>query len=255
MIAYTRPVPASINECELTHLARRPIDLGRARAEHARYEEALAIAGAEVQRLPAADSLPDSVFVEDTAIVLDDVAVIARPGAASRRPEVDAVREALARHRPLAELRGPATLDGGDVLVLDRRIVVGLTARTTQAGVDALRSVLAPRGYRVDALEVRGCLHLKSAVTRAGAGALVLNPNWVDGAAFSDWDCIAVDPAEPHAGNVLWLGDWLIMPDAHPRTADRLAARNLATLLPVPASELALAEGGVTCGSLIVRET
>jgi dimethylargininase len=253
VIAWTREVPSTIGRCELTHRAREPIDVMVARVEHARYEEALRMAGIDVQRLPALDDDPDAVFVEDTAVVLDEVAVIARPGAASRRPEVQTARAALARHRPLVSIESPATLDGGDVLVLERDVLVGLSGRTNAEGVAQLAALLAPHDYRVRGVAVRGCLHLKSAATRSGPRTVVVNPEWIDAAEFAGWNVINVDPQEPHAANVLWLGAVTIVADGHPRTRKRLARSAGAELVPVPAGELAKAEGGVTCCSLLLR--
>ena len=252
MIAFTRAVPSTIVGCELTHLQRAPIDLAVAVEQHERYEAALRGAGISVTRVPARDDLPDSVFVEDTAIVLNEIAVLTRPGATTRRGEVESVREMLAAHRPLASIAEPATLDGGDVLVLDRDVYVGLTARSTLSGVQQLRAILSPLGYTVRAVPVGGCLHLKSAVTRAGSRLLVLNPEWVDPGTFDGWEAQPVDSREPHAANVLWLGSVTIVPEAFERTNARLARATDAKLVPVPASELAKAEGGVTCCSLIL---
>lgn len=253
MIAFTRAVPPSITRCELTHLAREPIDIDVARAQHDRYENALRAAGLDVTRLPDRDELPDAVFVEDTAVVFDEIAVLTRPGMESRRPEVESVREALAAHRPIATIEAPATLDGGDVLVLDRDVLVGLTPRSNIPGVQALRALLEPFGYEVRAVPVRGCLHLKSAVTRAGTRTLVINPSWVDPALMPGWEIVAVDAREPHAANVLWLGSTTIVAEAFERTNAALARATDNQLVAVPASELAKAEGGVTCCSLIVR--
>ena len=250
-IAYTRAVPATITSCQLTHVAREPIDLDEARRQHELYESALRMAGLDVNRVAARDDLADSVFIEDTAVVFDDVAVLTRPGAASRRGEVDGVREALVRHRQLAAIEAPATLDGGDVLVLDRDVFVGLTPRSTISGMQQLRSRLEPFGYSVRGVPVRGCLHLKSAVTRAGERKLVINPSWVDPALFEGWEMVTIDPREPCAANVLWLGGTTIVADAFPHT-NAILSRHGVTLLPVPASELAKAEGGVTCCSLLM---
>ena len=254
MIAFTRAVPSTIVGCELTHLEREPIDLAVAVEQHDRYEAALREAGITVMRVPARDDLPDSVFVEDTAIVLDEIAVMTRPGAKKRREEVETVRELLAGHRPLASIAEPATLDGGDVLVLDQQVYVGLTARSSLSGVQQLRAVLSPLGYTVQGVPVGGCLHLKSAVTRAGKRLLVANPEWVDPRVFEGWDVLPVDATEPHAANVLWLGSVTIVPEAFARTNARLARATDAKLVPVPASELAKAEGGVTCCSLILND-
>jgi len=253
VIAFTREVPSSITRCELTHLAREPIDVMVARVEHARYEEALRGVGVEVRRLPPADDLPDAVFVEDTAVVFDELAVMTNPGAASRRPELGSVAEALGAFRELRQVEPPATLDGGDVLVLDDDVVVGLTARTNHEGVARLAAILEPYGYRVRGLEVSGCLHLKSAVTRAGPRTIVLNPEWVRPADFPGWNVIRVDPGEPYAGNVLWLGAATIVPEGHPRTRKRISRSAGVETVSVPAGELAKAEGGVTCCSLVLR--
>jgi dimethylargininase len=206
-----------------------------------------------VRHIAPRHDLPDSVFVEDTAVVLDALAIITRPGASCRRPETDAVSEALASHRKVVRMEAPATIDGGDVLVLGTQIFVGRTARTNQAGVDQLRTLAEPFGYAVSGIDVRGCLHLKSAVTRLDENSVILNPDWVDRARFGEWRIVTVDPSEPHAANVLWLGQHVILPQEFPRTTARIAAASPAHLLPVPAGELARAEGGVTCGSLIVR--
>lgn len=251
-IALTREVPPSIVHCELTHLDRTPIDVARARAEHAAYERVLADVGLTVQRVPPAPDLPDSVFIEDTAVVLGEIAVITRPGAASRRPEVPPVAAALAAWRPLQAIDAPGTLDGGDVLVLEEEIVVGRSRRTNDEGIAQLGRLLAPLGLRVRAIPVTQCLHLKSAVTRIGPRALAINPAWIAAAAFPDWELVEVDPAEPWAANVLWVGDALVVSTAHPRTAERLSRRGWA-VHTAPAAELAKAEGGVTCSALIVR--
>ena len=253
MIAFTRAVPSSITRCALTHLSREPIDVDVARAQHERYESALRDAGVDVTRLADRDELPDAVFVEDTAVVFDDIAVLTRPGMESRRGEVESVREVLAAHRPLATIEAPATLDGGDVLVLDREVLVGLTPRSNILGVQQLRALLTPLGYEVRAAPVRGCLHLKSAVTRAGTRTLVVNPSWVDPALMPGWETVVVDAREPQAANVLWLGSTTIVAEAFERTNAALARATDSQLVTVPASELAKAEGGVTCCSLLVK--
>jgi len=264
LLAFTRAVPPSIGRCELTYIAREPIDYARAVQEHAAYEACLRALGCEVRRLPDAPDLPDSVFVEDTAIVFDDLAVITRPGAASRRPELDAMAAALGPHRRLAFIESPGTLDGGDVLVTPGRVFVGISGRTNPDGVRQLATHLAPLGLDVLPVPVSGCLHLKSAVTLAGhrpgargsQGAtsdtiLVINPAWVDPAVFAGLALIEVDPQEPAAANVLRIADRLVCAEAHPRTRQRLEAYGLPTVA-VPAAELAKAEGGVTCCSVML---
>jgi dimethylargininase len=180
------------------------------------------------------------------------VAVITRPGAPSRQPETTTVEAALVAHRPLIHVRAPATLDGGDVLVAGRRIYIGLSTRTSRAAIQQLADQLAPYGYEVIPLAFTGCLHLKSAVTRIAADLLLLNPAWVKADAFTGYRALAVDPAEPHAANALALGGAVIHPLQHARTRARLEAAGL-TVVTVPQVELAKAESGVTCCSLLVE--
>src|SRR5438046_9860916 len=120
LTAITREVSASINDCELSFHARKPIDVAKAIAQHKAYQDCLAELGVWVVSLPAEPELPDAVFVEDPAVVVDEVAVISVMGTPSRRPEADSLAHALSRYRPITFLRGPATLDGGDVLRVGR---------------------------------------------------------------------------------------------------------------------------------------
>lgn len=253
MLAFTRAAPASLARCELVHLARTPIDVARARAQHAGYERALAAAGCEVVRLPELPEQPDSVFVEDCAVVLDELAIATRPGARSRRGEVGSVAHALATHRALASIAAPATLDGGDVLALGRTLYVGLSRRTNAEGARQLRALVAPFGYALETLPVEGALHLKTALTRAGERALALNPRWIDAArlARGDWEIVEADPREPFAANVAYVREATLCAAAFPRTNDRLRARGIA-VREVELDELAKAEGGVTCCALLV---
>jgi dimethylargininase len=250
--AITRKVSDAIVRCELTYMPREPIDVGLALRQHEGYERCLAEIGCTVVSLPAEPDLPDAAFVEDTAVVVDEVAVTARPGVESRRPEVASVARALAQFRPTVAIEAPGTLDGGDVLCLGTRLFVGLSGRTNVAGIDQLRSAVAPFRYTVEALPVKGCLHLKSAVTQVAADTVVFNPRWVDGAAFEGLRRIEVDPAEPHGANALLVGGTVMYPAAFPRTAARLERAGI-PLVRLDLSELAKAEGAVTCCSLILR--
>ena len=250
LLALTRPVPDSLTECQLTHLERVPIDLGRARAQHEAYERALASLGCDVRHVPAAHDAPDSVFIEDTAVVLDEIAIVTRPGAPSRRAETAAVADALAPLRELATLSEPATLDGGDVLRLGRTVYVGVGSRTNASAVEQLDGIARRFGYAVRRVDVAECLHLKSAVTEIAPGLVLLNPEWVDERTFDGHRALYVDPAEPFAANVLRIQDTVVCAAAYERTAERLVQAGL-TLLEVDVSELAKAEAGVTCCSLI----
>jgi dimethylargininase len=250
-VAITRAVSSALAACELTHQPRVPIDVEVARAQHREYEAALAAAGYRVEQIDADGDMPDSVFVEDIAIVFDELAILTRPGADSRRREVPAIAAALAAHRPLHVIQPPATADGGDVLVAGRRVFVGRSTRTNDAAVTQMRRILDPFGYMVAATEVRECLHLKSAVTALDETRLLVNPRWIDPAAFDGFTLVEVAPEEPAAANVLRLADRIVVAKAYPRTAERIAALGFRVEL-VDASEFAKAEGAVTCCSLII---
>jgi dimethylargininase len=250
-IAITRAVSPALAQCELSFVDREPIDLAKANEQHAAYEDALRRAGCEVLQLPAEADYPDSVFVEDAAIVLDDVAVMTRPGAASRRGEVDSVARALRAFRPLLSLAAPATLDGGDVLRIGRTLFVGESARSNREGVAQLRALLAPHGYSVATLPIAGCLHLKSAVTLVDDGVLLVQPEWIDiGRLEGLGALIEVDPSEPHAANAVRIGDAVVYPSCFPRTRAKLEASGI-QVIAVDVSELQKAEGAATCCSLV----
>ncbi len=251
--AITREVSRSIIHCELTHLDRQTIDLDRARRQHGDYEARLEEMGCRIIRLPEETDLPDSVFVEDTAIVLDEVAVVLRPGADSRKPETASVENALKEYRKLIYITEPGTIDGGDVLRIGRTLYVGLSSRTNRPAVDQLQKMLAPFDYTVKEVEVQGCLHLKTAITQVGENAVLFNPNWVDGHSFKGMGLIAVDSEEPFAANTVWIDPFVLFPTSFPKTAERLERMGYRLKL-TDASELAKAEGALTCCSIIFDE-
>src|SRR5580693_1169074 len=237
LTAITRAVSPAIVDCELSFIPRQPIDLQIARAQHRAYEQLLAKLGARVISLPAEPDLPDSMFVEDPAIVLDELAVIFPLGTDSRRPEAATLAQALSKFRKLEYVTLPGTLEGGDVLRIGRKLFVGLTKRSNTEGIRQLAAILAPHNYEVRAVPVSGCLHLKSAVTSLGRNTLLANRPWFDAAAFAGYDWIDVDPAEPHAANALALGDTIIFPASFPRTRARIEARGF-HVTPLDISEL-----------------
>jgi dimethylargininase len=252
LIAITREVSRSIAQCELTHLSRVQIDLEKARTQHQCYRQALAELGCEVVNLAEQPELPDAVFVEDVAIVLDEYAVITRPGAESRRPETDSLARGLREYRRLGFIEAPGTLDGGDVLRVGKTLYVGLSGRSNRAAIDQLRALIAPYGYTVKAVEVSGCLHLKSAVSQVADNTLLVNPSWVKPANFGTLEWLEVDPAEAYAANTLLIGKSIIYPTSFPRTRRRLEQRGI-RVVPVDVSELQKAEGAVTCCSLVFK--
>ena len=249
-IAITRPVSRALAQCELTHLERREIDIDLARKQHASYEQALRDAGCEVRELEELDDFADSVFVEDTAIVLHNVAVLTRPGAKSRQGEIESMAAALADYRECVTIEAPGTLDGGDVLRLGRVLYVGASARSNAEGIDQLRRLVGSFGYSVEAVTMTGCLHLKSAVTQVAPELLLINPDWVDANCFAGYRILAVDTDEPFAANAVWLGDYVVYASSFPRTAERLRNAGI-DVRRVDMSETEKAEGGVTCCSVI----
>jgi len=250
LTAITRAVSPALANCEISFIERRPINLEKARQEHRAYEKLLEKHGARVISLPAEPTLPDSMFVEDPAIVLDEVAVIMPLGTASRRPEAVSLALALAKYRKLEYVALPGLMEGGDILRIGKKIFAGLSSRTNAEGIRQLEALLKPHGYAVIGVPVTGCLHLKSAVTYLGADTLLANRTWFDPAPFTGYQWIDVAPEEPHAANALALGGIVIFPASFPRTRARLEARNF-QVAPLDISELQKAESGLTCSSLL----
>ena len=260
LLAITRDISPNFNQCELTHFERTPIDLELARRQHHAYRAALRELGCEVIALPAEPDLPDSVFVEDVAIVLDEVAIITRPGADSRKPEAKLMAEALKPYRELRFIEVPGTVDGGDVLRVGRSLYVGISSRSNSSAIEQMQQHLAPFGYAVQGVEVTGCLHLKSAVTQVSEDTLLINPHWVDRAYFNDFRLVEVDPSEPGAANAVWVTPkeradrGVIYPSSFPNTQRRLIEAGVPVFI-VDASEVQKAEGAVTCCSLIFEKS
>lgn len=252
--AFTRAVSPRLADCELTHLERFPIDAALASAQHAEYERALVASGLEIVRLPDLQNAPDGVFVEDTALLLGEHAVITRPGARSRAGETSSTAAALAGEFELHCIeRGH--LDGGDVLRIGDRLYVGLSSRTDVDGIASLNDLVQPLGFCVIAAELRKCLHLKTAATFAGMSpdgtpVLIYAERSVDPRQFAGVEPVPVAADEPAAANCVRAGDRLILPCGNPKTADTLRRRGF-TLAEIDVSELQKAEAGVTCMSLI----
>ena len=241
-IAITRQISPRFNECEITHIERTPIDLEIASAQHEEYVRALKSLGCELMELPAEPDLPDSVFVEDAAFILPEVAIITRPGADSRKPETESIARVVSPYRKLVHLKEPATLDGGDVLVLGKKIFIGLSTRSNQEAIDQLNALLAEYGYSVTGVHLHDCLHLKTAVSRVDDQTLLINKNWLDLHHFENYRLIEVDPDEPFAANCLPVGESIIYPTTFPKTCARLEEAGY-TVVKVDVSELAKAEG------------
>src|SRR5580704_16473386 len=237
LTAITRAVSPAIINCELSFIPRQPIDLQIAREQHHSYEQLLEKLGTRVVSLASEPDLPDSMFVEDPAIVLDELAVISPRGTESRRLEAVSLAEAISKIRPLEYVALPGNLEGGDILRIGRELFVGVTKRSNAEGIRQLAAILAPHHYEVIPVPVTGCLHLKSAVTCHSRDTLLANRSWFDPSPFPGYDWIDVDPAEPHAANALSLANTVIFPASFARTRARIEAAAF-HVTPLDISEL-----------------
>jgi dimethylargininase len=250
MLALTHVPSPHLGHGLRTHLARVALDHDRAVQQHGEYCRLLQDCGATVRVLDVNRDLPDSTFIEDTAIVLDEVAVLASMGAAARRDEPAGVEPELAKYRELRRLEPPGTIEGGDVLCVGRTLLVGVSCRTSPAGVDAFEAIVRHYGYRVVPVAVGRCLHLKTACTALPDGSLLVNPSWLDGRALGGFKQVQVPEDEPWAANTLLVGGAVCLAAEHVQTAALLRHRGL-HVRTVPLSEFAKAEGGITCLSLL----
>ena len=250
LIALTRPVSPKMADCKLTFRKRQPIDIAQAARQHLDYEKALERAGCQLVQVVAAPDLPDSIFVEDCAIIFDELAIITNPGTPARRAELDGIVAALHPYRELHFILPPAIIDGGDVLTIGKKVWIGLSGRTNKAAAEQVQAILQPYGYKVQTVEVTKCLHLKSAVTRVAPNTLLLNPAWVEASHFKEFKTIHTCEEEPASANALLINDLVIYPVDYLLTAMRLSEAGIQLLL-VDSSEVIKAEGGVSCCSLI----
>jgi dimethylargininase len=247
--AFVRPPGESFAAAISSSGAR--IDVALARRQHAAYREALRAAGVEVIELPPSEDYPDSCFMQDPALVIGGRAVIARPGAASRQGEEALVAPLLRQRFPTAEIRAPGTLEGGDVLVLPGRIYVGRSDRTNAEGIRQLRAALHP--LPVEEIPVVGLLHLLTGVTYLGANTLLAVESMAGRPEFAGMQVLVVPQEEAYACNALGLGEFVVAPAGYEQTARLLEGHGF-RVLPVPVSEFAKADGGVTCLSLVWEE-
>jgi dimethylargininase len=250
LTAITRKVSSALAQCQLSFIERKPIALEKARAQHQAYEALLVDLGAKVISLPEEPELPDSMFVEDPAIVLNEVAVICPLGTEARRQEAPTIAAALEKFRKLTHIKLPGTLEGGDVLCLWKKVFVGATGRSNPEGIRQLAVILEHYGYDVTAVPVTGCLHLKSAVTSLGRNTLLANRVWFDWTRLAGFEWVDVDPNEPHAANALAIADSIVFPASFPKTRAMMEAYGF-KVLPLDISELQKAESGLTCSCLM----
>ena len=248
LTAITRGVGPTFGECNLEFLTRQPIDVARAVEQHRAYEDCLRDLGLDLVSLPANPEFPDGLFVEDPAIVLDEVAIVCRMGAEVRRKEAASLAEAVAKFRPLKWLEQPGTLEGGDVVRIGRTLYVGVSPRSNREGAEQLAELIRPYGYRVVPVKVKGCMHLKSACCSIGDDTVLANREWMEPGAFDEFRIL--DVPEAWAADVLRVGGAVIVPASFPRTQDLLETSGFRTR-SLDVSELQKAEAGVTCMSLI----
>lgn len=250
--ALLRAPAPQLMDGERTFIDREPIQFSVAQMQHEAYAAALLVLGISVEVLAPLPELPDSVFVEDTAVILDEIAILGQMGAASRKAEVEAMAPTLGRFRDVVSLPPPASLEGGDVIVVGKKILVGQSRRTNPAGIQALKAATAPWGYQVIAVPVHGCLHLKTACTALPDLRLLLNPRWVDVSPLSDFACCLTPQHEPWAACQLSVHDHVILDSCHEATIEMLHREDY-NVLPVDLSEFAKAEAGPTCMSLVFQ--
>lgn len=244
-----RDVPATFGRAIRPPGVHEVIDVDRARRQHAAYCATLERIGLELLRVPADDRFPDCCFVEDTAVVLGELAIIAAPGASTRRGETAAVEPVLGRHRQIRRIREPGSLDGGDVLRVGRRVFVGLSSRTNAEACAQLGMLLEEEGLEVVPVEVRGILHLKSACTHLGDDLITWLPGHLDESAFSGLQRIVVSADEAHAANCLALNGLVLVPAGAPRTRRAIEGAGL-EVIELDISEARKAGGGLTCSAI-----
>ncbi|WP_018150161.1 dimethylarginine dimethylaminohydrolase family protein [Leeia oryzae] len=250
-LIFTRQPAKELSGFEVTFVDRDSPDPVQAEKQHQAYGELLASLGHEVKVLPTADHLPDSIFVEDVAVLFPEVSVLTRPGAISRQPEVALIEQELQALGNVARIEAPATLEGGDVLRVDKLVFVGLTTRTNQAGIEQLAAILSEYGYTVIPVEVTGCLHLKTGITALDDETVLVNPAWLDVSAFAGFTHIMAEPDEPWAANVLRLGQQIVMNAASQKTQAKVRAAGF-DVHSADISEFMKMEAGLTCMSLVV---
>ena len=254
LTAITRGVSTSLRDCQLTFLQLTPIDLEKAIYQHEAYKQALAQLGVQLVSLPLEPDLPDAVFVEDTAVVVDEVAIVAPMGTAQRRPETKSLVPVLSCYRPLKFLPPQTSLEGGDVIRIGRTLFVGVSTRTNREGVTALQSIFQPYHYEVRPVEVTGCLHLTTGCSYIGRNTILANTSWVDVSAFEGFDIIDVNSVdEPWAPNTIVIGDVIMISSSFPATKAMLKKRGF-NVLSVDISEFEKAEAGLSCMSKIFND-
>ena len=217
--------------------------------QHEAYVRTLKALGLETIVLNALPGYPDATFVEDTAVVTPDVAIITNPGAEARRGEEDAIEPILASYRETVRIQAPGTVDGGDVLMVGTHFLIGISDRTNDEGAEQLGRILEEYGNTWTAVPVAAGLHLKSSVNYVGKRTLLVTEEFADLNELKGYDKIILDKAEEYAGNTLLIHDCLITPKGFPDTRKKLEAMGL-EIIELDVSEARKMDGGLTCMSL-----
>ena len=237
----------------ITSAAEGPPLLATALEQHASYAAALSACGLMLTILPADLRHPDGTFVEDVAIVTPAAAIVMRPGAASRAGETAAIAATLGRcYDSVAHITAPGTVDGGDVCETDSGFLIGVTARTNEAGARQLAGLLGDLGHAATVLDVRGCqglLHLKTGISYLGDGRLAVAAGLPPLAAFEAYEQVAVAAQESYAANCVRVNDRVLVAAGYPRFTDTLARLGYDPL-PLAMSEFRKMDGGLSCLSL-----
>jgi len=252
--AITRAVSRNITRCELTFRQRECVDYDKAVFQHEEYCALLRRCGAQVVTLEACDENPDCCFVADTAIVLDEMAILASMGAPTRRDEVSAITESIRTHREIVRLAPRARLDGGDVLVMGRHIFVGRSRRTDSEGIASLAQLVRPFGYTVTPVSVTGSLHLTTACSALNEETVLLNPHWIDAAPFAAYWVLPVPEDEPWAASTMRVGETMCVEAGAARTLE-LVSQHCRNVAVSDISEFRKAEGSLPCLSILFRNT
>lgn len=250
LTAITHIPSPSLNQCELTFLSPQPIDIDKAIIQHKSYCDMLRRCGLNVITLDKNSSLPDSVFVEDTALVLDELGLMMSMGIVSRQEEMRVIETELTKFRSIKNIKLPARLEGGDILRIDKSLYVGFTSRTNIKGVRALEESVKQYGYSVIGVNVPGCLHLKTGCTALDDQTILINPEWIDLKPFEDFNRIVVPNGEPFAANILRLGNTVCMHSGFVKTRQMVEQLGY-DIEVIDISEFLKAEAGLTCMSLI----
>ncbi len=251
--AVVGSVSRNINQCELTYRQREHIDYFKARAQLNEYSQALRTLNVDVIEAEAVDCYPDCCFVQDTAVVLDEICVIASMGASSRVGEVRSMETVLSRFRRIRRIMPPATLDGGDVIQLGRQIFVGASRRTNARGITRFKELVEPYGYKLTPVDVNGGLHLTTGCGIVNDETVIVNPRWLDADAFKGLRRLQVAEDEPWAANTIRVESTVCVEQHAPKTLDQIQPY-ISNVLTLDISEFRKAEGSLSCLSLIFNK-